>query len=89
ERYASELRAQQGMVYCAACGSLSRAAAMGGFYCETCGAVLPGAEQIERFNMPQMASLYGETMSKPCPNCGSTVGFHRGTCLRCSYELPR
>lgn len=89
EVYQRENQPGQSLTYCHACGHLSRAAGLGGFYCEYCGAILPHAESVQRFPLPQMAQLYGEGMSQPCPNCGSSVGFHQGSCLRCGYTLPR
>jgi hypothetical protein len=89
EQYTQEMQSQDELTYCAGCGNLSRAAAHGGFYCEYCGRVLPQAEGRERFPVPQMAGLYGETMHQPCPECGSTVGFYQGACLRCGYQVPR
>lgn len=89
ETYSEEIQTLQNPVYCAACGHLARAANFGGFYCEWCGSVLITATDAQRFPIPQMASLYGETMSRPCPNCGSTVGFHNGACLRCGASHQR
>lgn len=75
-------------LYCPNCGHLSRAGTIGGFYCETCGAVLPSQENVRRFAVanPQLDTLYGETMSKPCWSCTSRVGYYNGTCLRCGEE---
>ncbi len=73
------------MMYCGACGNLSRAVQYGGFYCEYCGTVLPHSVNAERFPMPQMAMLYEETMSRACVGCGSTAGYHKGKCLRCGH----
>jgi len=87
DQYTQAVQSQQQLSYCPSCGNLSQAAAYGGFYCEHCGSVLPHAEGTQRFPMPKMANLYGENMSKPCPNCASTVGFYKGTCLRCGYEV--
>ena len=87
DQYTQAVQSQQQLSYCPSCGNLCQAAAYGGFYCEHCGSVLPHAEGTQRFPMPKMASLYGENMTKPCPNCASTVGFYKGSCLRCGYEV--
>lgn len=89
ERFTRERHNMPGYRYCPSCGHLSRAALMGGFYCETCGAVYPESEGRQRFPMPSLMSLYGETRSRPCVNCGSSVGYYKGECLRCGYQRPR
>lgn len=88
EQYAQEVQMHKGdSAYCYACGIMSRAPAFGGFYCENCGEVLPYAESIRRRPQPNLVSLYRENTQRPCPNCKSPVGFYRGKCLRCGYEL--
>lgn len=88
EKYQEELREKPISVYCGGCGGLSVAGNYGGFYCEHCGTILPHAQgnDKERFVLPQMAKLYGETMSPACVICGSTSGYHRGKCLRCGHQ---
>ncbi|TVR20495.1 MAG: hypothetical protein EA396_10525 [Anaerolineaceae bacterium] len=78
---------ERGMAYCSACGHISNAGVYGGFYCEHCGTVLPHAVESERFNLPTMAPLYGESMNSPCPRCESTSGFYKGACLRCGHRV--
>jgi hypothetical protein len=70
-------------VYCPHCGSYSQAEAAGGFYCEVCGALSAQAERIVRFPQPQMDHFYREYSRISCMYCNATVGFHKGTCLRC------
>lgn len=87
EQYQAEMREHPISVYCGGCGGLSVAGNYGGFYCEHCGTILPHAQGgKERFVLPQMAKLYGETMSPACVICGSTSGYHRGKCLRCGHQ---
>lgn len=78
----------QNQVYCPACGTLSRAGAAGAYYCETCGFTLPHAQNIRRYQMPQMLAFYTSSQERPCRNCGAQVGYKatgpdRGKCLRC------
>jgi tetrahydromethanopterin S-methyltransferase subunit G len=73
--------------YCNACGIISRAPAVGGFFCENCGHTLPYAQDMVRYPQPNMISLYGENVHRPCPECQSRVGFYNGTCMRCGYDL--
>ena len=75
--------------YCRQCGSLSQAAHHQGYYCEYCGSTLPGALEIRRRPLPQLAWLYGEDQGSTCPNCQAHSGFHHQRCLRCGYEIPR
>jgi len=89
QRYLQEKQqlAGQRSTYCPACGILSRAPAFGGFYCENCGNTLPFALELTRFPQPNLIRLYGENIQRPCPNCDSQVGYYRGACMRCGYEL--
>jgi hypothetical protein len=73
--------------YCPACGSLSSAPSFGGYYCEHCGNTLPFALDMTRYPKPQLTSVYGENIHRPCPKCNSQVGFYKGECLRCGYQL--
>ncbi len=78
-------RAQR--TYCIDCGFASQAQQFGAFYCEVCGGVLPSAREVNRFPQPNMGRLYGEEISKPCPNCQSRAGFYDNQCLRCGHDL--
>lgn len=90
EFYRQEVQQQpDNRVYCRHCGTSSRAAAFGGFYCEVCGAVLPYAQNIQRFPQPKTVALYGENMHRQCPNCSSQVGYYDSKCLRCGYDISR
>lgn len=71
------------VVYCPACGGLSRAGGAGARYCELCGCVLPGAASAPP--QPQLSYLYDIPDSPPCPNCQSRSGFYNGACLACGY----
>jgi len=88
--YRQEVRQQaDNRVYCRHCGTSSRAAAYGGFYCETCGAVLPYAENMQRFPQPNTVALYGENIHRQCPKCSSQVGYYDSKCLRCGYDITQ
>ncbi|GAB4308087.1 MAG: hypothetical protein Kow00117_01360 [Phototrophicales bacterium] len=86
EQYAQEMRNAPQTSYCPGCGCRSKAGGYGGFYCEHCGATLPEAQDIQRSFDPKLAGLYGENMSRPCPRCHTSIGFYKGTCLRCGYQ---
>ncbi len=83
DNFFQEMQTHRDRVYCHSCGSVSRAAAAGGFYCETCGTTMPFAEDIQRISTPQMAMYYQENHPDTCTNCGARVGFHKDLCLRC------
>lgn len=85
--YMQELTQINNPAYCTSCGSLSRAPHYGGFYCETCGGVLPGMENVRRFQQPNLEGLYGDNMHRPCPNCSSRAGYYESRCLRCGYDV--
>jgi hypothetical protein len=87
EQYQRERTANPKAPYCGSCGCLSVAGSQGGFYCEHCGAILSHAQTgRQRFVIPEMTKLYGETIEPPCLMCGSTSGKHNGKCLRCGYQ---
>ena len=73
--------------YCDACGIISKAPNLGGFFCENCGNTLPFAKDLARYPQRNMISIYGENHQRPCPNCQSQVGFYKGECMRCGFEL--
>ena len=78
EQYMQEKQRNLGQstAYCNACGIQSRAPSFGGFFCENCGNTLSYALDIRRYPQPNLQSLYGENMQRPCPNCASQVGFY-------------
>jgi ribosomal protein L37AE/L43A len=69
-------------VYCPACGAHSRAGGAGYFYCEGCGSVLPAAQHMRRYPVPQ-AEAYYTIGGAQCMRCGARVGFYKGHCLCC------
>lgn len=71
------------VIYCAQCGSNSKAAGAGFFYCEVCGSLMPAFAQAARYPIPQAEGYYNPGHGVRCTNCQSTVGFHQGKCLRC------
>lgn len=77
--------ASERRVYCSCCGHASRAGGMGFFYCEVCGGVLPFAQAMTRYPMPQAEPFYGSGGVR-CTRCGSSAGFYGGRCLRCGQE---
>lgn len=79
----------QKTVYCRDCGIISRAPSFGGYYCEHCGVTLPYAmaENVHRTPQPNLTQLYNENTQRPCPNCGSQVGFYERSCMRCGHRL--
>lgn len=85
--YGRELQERGQSSYCFKCGAISHAPQFGGFYCERCGSTLSYAMNITRYPQPNLVGLYGENDNRPCPNCDSTVGFHKGLCLRCGYKM--
>lgn len=88
EQYAQETKMHTGdSAYCYSCGIMSRAPAFGGYYCENCGEVLSYAESMRRIPQPNLVSLYRENTQRPCERCQSSVGYYRGKCLRCGYEV--
>jgi hypothetical protein len=84
--YQQALQIDPQRTYCSNCGYISRAANFNAFYCEQCGAVLPTAQNINRYPLPQMAALYGENLQRPCRVCSSRVGYYNGLCLRCGSD---
>jgi S1-C subfamily serine protease len=84
--YQQALQADPQRTYCANCGYISRAANFNAFYCEQCGAVLPTAQNINRYPIPQMAALYAENQQRACRTCSSRVGYYDGRCLRCGSD---
>lgn len=74
--------ASERRVYCVSCGSASRAGGMGYYYCETCGGVLPFAQAMSRYPLPQAEPFYGSGGVR-CTRCGASAGFYAGHCLRC------
>lgn len=77
--------------YCAACGSLTRAALYGGRHCETCGAAkaLDRAEAALPPQIDKLAALYGDDAGQQCALCGARVGRYDGRCLRCGRAMAR
>ncbi|MDE2776169.1 MAG: hypothetical protein OXI77_09540 [Chloroflexota bacterium] len=75
--------------YCAACGSLTRAALYGGRHCETCGAAkaLDHTEAALPPQIDKLAALYREDVGRPCVHCGARVGGCDGRCLRCGRAM--
>ncbi len=69
--------------YCAQCGSQSRAGGLGYFFCEVCGAVMPAAQGITRYPIPQAEPFYAPANAPRCPHCQAVTGSHNGKCLRC------
>lgn len=86
EQFRQEMSTNRNAVYCPGCGSLSRAAAAGGYYCEVCGSTMPQAQNITRLSQPQLVGFYFENSRITCTQCGANVGFHNGKCLRCGQE---
>ena len=88
EHYLEETRNnRKALLYCTACGSLSRAGTVGGYYCEICGNLLSPAYNVNRRPQPQLAAFYGENVYRACPNCDARVGYYDNECLRCGYEV--
>jgi hypothetical protein len=69
-------------VYCPCCGGHSRAGGVGFFYCEGCGSVLPQAQHLPRYPIPQ-SEVYYSVGGAQCTRCGARVGFYKGRCLCC------
>lgn len=88
ERYAQEINSGTPRECCPTCGYLSQSVAMQGFYCEMCGAVLPSAQQMNRYPLPQMQleSIFGESRNRPCRFCGSRAGLYDHVCQRCGLD---
>lgn len=87
EDYQREIQLDPHRAYCPNCGYISRAENFGAFYCEVCGSVLPKARGLQRFLVPQAATLYGENLQRPCRHCDSRVGYYNGRCLRCGNDV--
>jgi hypothetical protein len=89
---ADQFRQESGQgrrAYCHCCGYYSQALFAGAYYCERCGGLHPQAENITRYENPQMRPWYTIQNSTACPYCGAVVGFHKDACLRCGRNLPR
>ncbi len=69
--------------YCPQCGTQSRAGGQGFFFCETCGSVMPSAQNMTLYPIPQAENYYSQTNAPRCPYCQAAVGYHNGKCLRC------
>ncbi len=76
-------------VYCGHCGHRSRAGAAGAFYCELCGSTFPTAQNIRRYQLPQMMPFYENNNNPACVTCGSRIGSYNNTCLRCGQPARR
>ena len=89
EYYTQEAAQLTGMqtTYCRHCGIISRAKNFAGYYCEHCGSTQEYSLDLTRMPQTQLAQLYGENMTAPCPNCGATAGFYNNKCLRCAYDM--
>ena len=76
-------------MYCAACGSRSRARLYGGIHCETCGAAqrVADTEVAPSPQVDRLARLRGEGAGPPCGHCGAQVGNYDGRCLRCGQAI--
>ncbi|HEX2620761.1 MAG TPA: serine protease [Phototrophicaceae bacterium] len=87
EAYRQEIQLDPNRAYCPACGYVSRSQNFGAFYCETCGSILPATRGVNRFPVPQAATLYGENLQRPCRHCTSRAGYYNGRCLRCGNDM--
>lgn len=86
-QYLQEISTGTRRAYCPNCGFQSVAGGAGAFYCENCGGLMPDAENVRRYQRPEMSRFYENNSNYACPNCTSRVGFYNSRCLRCGYQV--